>query len=66
VPKKHVFDEIIQGRPSSLVPRSRSNGAMSESDPTESLALREGKTDRSIRMTLSLAFPAPDIRELTQ
>ena len=34
------------------------------SDPTqtlESLALREGKTDRSIRMTLSLAFLAPDI-----
>jgi site-specific DNA recombinase len=27
----------------------------------ESLALREGKTDRSIRMTLSLAFLAPDI-----
>jgi site-specific DNA recombinase len=34
------------------------------SDPvqtSESLALREGKTDRSIRMTLSLAFLAPDI-----
>ena len=34
------------------------------SDPLqtlESLALREGKTDRSIRMTLSLAFLAPDI-----
>jgi hypothetical protein len=34
------------------------------SDPRqtlESLALREGKTDRSIRMTLSLAFLAPDI-----
>ena len=27
----------------------------------ESLALREGKTDRSIRMTLSLAFLAPNI-----
>ena len=27
----------------------------------ESLALQEGKTDRSIRMTLSLAFLAPDI-----
>ena len=27
----------------------------------ESLALREGKSDRSIRMTLSLAFLAPDI-----
>ena len=27
----------------------------------ESLALREGKTERSIRMTLSLAFLAPDI-----
>jgi hypothetical protein len=27
----------------------------------ESLALREGKTNRSIRMTLSLAFLAPDI-----
>jgi site-specific DNA recombinase len=36
------------------------------SDPRqtlESLALREGKTDRSIRMTLSLAFLAPDIVE---
>jgi site-specific DNA recombinase len=34
------------------------------SDPRltlESLASREGKTDRSIRMTLSLAFLAPDI-----
>ena len=34
------------------------------SDPRqslESLALREGKTERSIRMTLSLAFLAPDI-----
>jgi site-specific DNA recombinase len=34
------------------------------SDPCqtlESLALREGKSDRSIRMTLSLAFLAPDI-----
>jgi hypothetical protein len=34
------------------------------SDPCkslETLALREGKTDRSIRMTLSLAFLAPDI-----
>ena len=34
------------------------------SDPLqtlESLALREGKTERSIRMTLSLAFLAPDI-----
>jgi site-specific DNA recombinase len=34
------------------------------SDPIqtlESLALREAKTDRSIRMTLSLAFLAPDI-----
>ena len=34
------------------------------SDPLqtlEALALREGKTDRSIRMTLSLAFLAPDI-----
>jgi site-specific DNA recombinase len=34
------------------------------SDPSqtsESLAMREGKTDRSIRMTLSLAFLAPDI-----
>ena len=34
------------------------------SDPLqtlESLASREGKTDRSIRMTLSLAFLAPDI-----
>ena len=34
------------------------------SDPTqtlEALALREGKTDRSIRMTLSLAFLAPNI-----
>ena len=30
-------------------------------DALESLALREGKTDRSIRMTLSLAFLAPDI-----
>ena len=33
-------------------------------DPTqtlEALALREGKTDRSIRMTLSLAFLAPNI-----
>ena len=27
----------------------------------ESLALREGKTDRSVRMTVSLAFLAPDI-----
>jgi site-specific DNA recombinase len=27
----------------------------------ESLALREGKTERSIRMTLSLAFLDPDI-----
>jgi site-specific DNA recombinase len=34
------------------------------SDPVqtfEALALREGKTDRSSRMTLSLAFLAPDI-----
>jgi hypothetical protein len=34
------------------------------SDPNqtlESLALREGKTDRSVRMTLSLAFLAPNI-----
>jgi site-specific DNA recombinase len=34
------------------------------SDPRqslESLALREGRTDRSIRMTLSLAFLAPDL-----
>jgi site-specific DNA recombinase len=34
------------------------------SDPCqtlESLALREGKSHRSIRMTLSLAFLAPDI-----
>jgi len=34
------------------------------SDPRqtlESLASREGKTERSIRMTLSLAFLAPDI-----
>jgi hypothetical protein len=35
---------------------------LSDPDQTlESLALREGKTDRSIRMTLSLAFLAPDI-----
>ena len=35
---------------------------LSDPDRTlESLALREGKTDRSIRMTLSLAFLAPDI-----
>jgi site-specific DNA recombinase len=27
----------------------------------ESLALREGKTERSIRMTLSLAFLAPNV-----
>jgi hypothetical protein len=27
----------------------------------ESIASREGKTERSIRMTLSLAFLAPDI-----
>ena len=35
-----------------------------QSDPRQtlqSLALREGKTDRSIRMTLSLAFLAPEI-----
>jgi site-specific DNA recombinase len=34
------------------------------SDPRqtlESLALREGKTERSIRMIMSLAFLAPDI-----
>ena len=34
------------------------------SDPSETIeaiALREGKTDRSIRMTMSLAFLAPDI-----
>ena len=34
------------------------------SDPRqtlESLAMREGKTERSLRMTLSLAFLAPDI-----
>ena len=34
------------------------------SDPRqtlETLALREGKTERSIRMTVSLAFLAPDI-----
>ena len=34
------------------------------SDPrqtVETLASREGKTDRSIRMTLSLAFLAPDL-----
>ena len=31
------------------------------SQTSESLAIREGKTDRSIRMTLSLAFLAPDI-----
>jgi site-specific DNA recombinase len=29
--------------------------------PLESLALREGRTDRSMRMTLSLAFLAPDL-----
>jgi hypothetical protein len=35
---------------------------LSDSELTlESLALREGKTDRSIRMTLSLAFLAPNI-----
>ena len=35
---------------------------LSDPDQTlESLALREGKTDRSIRMTLSLAFLAPNI-----
>jgi hypothetical protein len=35
---------------------------LSDPDQTlESLALREGKTDRSIRMTLSLAFLAPGI-----
>ena len=35
---------------------------LSDSDMTlEALALREGKTDRSVRMTLSLAFLAPDI-----
>jgi site-specific DNA recombinase len=42
------------------------NGWLTEllSDPRqtlESLASREGKTERSIRMTLSLAFLAPDI-----
>jgi site-specific DNA recombinase len=31
------------------------------SQTVESLALREGKTERSIRMRLSLAFLAPDI-----
>jgi hypothetical protein len=35
---------------------------LSDPDQTlESIALREGKTDRSMRMTLSLAFLAPDI-----
>jgi hypothetical protein len=35
---------------------------LSDPDQTlESLALREGKTDRSMRMTLSLAFLAPDL-----
>jgi site-specific DNA recombinase len=54
-------------------PHRKRNGALREahrwldelvSDPlqtSQSLALREGKTDRSIRMTLSLAFLAPDI-----
>lgn len=38
------------------------NELLSDPDQTlESLALREGKTDRSVRMTLSLAFLAPDI-----
>jgi hypothetical protein len=38
------------------------DGLLSDPDQTlESLALREGKTDRSIRMTLSLAFLALDI-----
>ena len=34
-------------------------------DPTtiESLAIREGKSERSIRMTLSLAFMSPDLAE---
>jgi site-specific DNA recombinase len=45
---------------------SNSNRWLEEllSDPdltVETLAFREGKTDRSIRMTLSLAFLAPDI-----
>jgi hypothetical protein len=36
---------------------------LSDPDQTlKSLALREGKTDRSIRMTLSLAFSGPGHR----
>ena len=36
---------------------------LSDSQTLETLASREGKTERSIRMTVSLAFLAPDIVE---
>jgi hypothetical protein len=36
-------------------------GSHSDRTTLETLAAREGKTDRSIRMTLSLAFVAPPI-----
>jgi site-specific DNA recombinase len=42
-------------------PRIRINQAFEGLCSNESLTLREGKTDRWIRMNLSLAFLAPDI-----
>ena len=68
-----VADEKTTARPMRANARAILVGALGEahrwldellSEPCqtlESLVLREGKTERSIRMTLSLAFLAPDI-----
>ena len=75
--KREIIQGVVNGKTSARPMRANARAILIDalgdahrwldellSDPTqtlEALALREGKTDRSIRMTLSLAFLAPNI-----
>jgi site-specific DNA recombinase len=75
--KREIIQGVANGKTSARPMRSNARAILFDAlgdahrlldellcDPTQTLAalaLREGKTDRSIRMTLSLAFLAPNI-----
>jgi site-specific DNA recombinase len=75
--KREIIQGVADGRTSARPMRANARAILLDalddahrwleelqSDPVQtlaSIALREGKTERSIRMTLSLAFLAPDI-----
>jgi site-specific DNA recombinase len=75
--KREIIQGVANGKTSARLMRANARAILLDalgdahrwldellSDPTqtlEALALRERKTDRSIRMTLSLAFLAPDL-----